>query len=39
LRVPLDDCFVSDGVDITDHHDGPDVGSDHRPLVVNVGVR
>jgi endonuclease/exonuclease/phosphatase (EEP) superfamily protein YafD len=39
LRTPLDDCFVSDGVDVTDHHDGPDVGSDHRPLVVDIDVR
>jgi endonuclease/exonuclease/phosphatase (EEP) superfamily protein YafD len=39
LRIPLDDCFVSDGLDITAHHDGPDVGSDHRPLVVDIDVR
>jgi endonuclease/exonuclease/phosphatase (EEP) superfamily protein YafD len=38
LRVPLDNCFVSNGVAVTDHHDGPNVGSDHRPLVVDVGV-
>jgi len=39
LRVPLDDCFRSDSVDVVDHHNGPNVGSDHRPLVVDVGVR
>jgi endonuclease/exonuclease/phosphatase (EEP) superfamily protein YafD len=39
LRVPLDNCFVSDGVAVISHHDGPDVGSDHRPLVVDIGVR
>ena len=38
LRVPLDDCFVSDGVAVTAHHDGPNVGSDHLPLVVDVGI-
>jgi endonuclease/exonuclease/phosphatase (EEP) superfamily protein YafD len=38
LRVPLDDCFVGDGVAVTAHHDGPNVGSDHRPLVVDIGV-
>jgi endonuclease/exonuclease/phosphatase (EEP) superfamily protein YafD len=38
LRVPLDNCFVDKGVAVIDHHDGPDVGSDHRPLVVDVGV-
>jgi endonuclease/exonuclease/phosphatase (EEP) superfamily protein YafD len=39
LRVPLDNCFMSDGVAVISHHDGPDVGSDHRPLVVDIGVR
>jgi endonuclease/exonuclease/phosphatase (EEP) superfamily protein YafD len=38
LRVPLDNCFVSNGVTVRDHRDGPDVGSDHRPLVVDLGV-
>jgi endonuclease/exonuclease/phosphatase (EEP) superfamily protein YafD len=38
LRLPIDNCFVSSGVDVTAHHDGPDVGSDHRPLVVDLGV-
>jgi endonuclease/exonuclease/phosphatase (EEP) superfamily protein YafD len=39
LRVPLDNCFVSNGVAVTAHHDGASVGSDHRPLVVDVAVR
>jgi endonuclease/exonuclease/phosphatase (EEP) superfamily protein YafD len=38
LRVPLDNCFVSSGVVVTAHHDGPDVGSDHRPLIVDLAV-
>jgi endonuclease/exonuclease/phosphatase (EEP) superfamily protein YafD len=38
LRVPLDNCFVGKSVAVTDHRDGPDVGSDHRPLVVDIGV-
>jgi endonuclease/exonuclease/phosphatase (EEP) superfamily protein YafD len=38
LRVPLDNCFVGRGVSVTAHHDGPSVGSDHRPLVVDVAV-
>jgi endonuclease/exonuclease/phosphatase (EEP) superfamily protein YafD len=37
LRVPLDNCFAGEGLAFTAHHDGPDVGSDHRPLVVGVG--
>jgi endonuclease/exonuclease/phosphatase (EEP) superfamily protein YafD len=39
LRVPIDNCYVSDGVAVTGHHDGANVGSDHRPLVVDIGVR
>jgi endonuclease/exonuclease/phosphatase (EEP) superfamily protein YafD len=38
LRVPLDNCFVGGSLVVTNHHDGPDVGSDHRPLVVDLGV-
>ena len=38
LRVPIDNCFVSNGVVVTGHHDGPNVGSDHRPLVVDISV-
>ena len=38
LRVPLDNCFVSDGVGVKAYRDGPNVGSDHRPLVVDLGV-
>ena len=38
LRVPIDNCFVSNGVGVTSYHDGPNVGSDHRPLVVDFGV-
>jgi endonuclease/exonuclease/phosphatase (EEP) superfamily protein YafD len=38
LRVPLDDCYVSSRIAVTGHHHGPGIGSDHRPLVVEVGV-
>ena len=38
LRVPLDNCFVGEGIAVRDHHDGPGVGSDHRPLVVDLAV-
>src|SRR5262245_2563421 len=38
LRVPLDNCFVGAGIAVRDHHEGPDVGSDHRPLVVELAV-
>jgi endonuclease/exonuclease/phosphatase (EEP) superfamily protein YafD len=36
--VPLDNCFVSNRLSVAGHGDGPDVGSDHRPLVVDLGV-
>jgi endonuclease/exonuclease/phosphatase (EEP) superfamily protein YafD len=38
LRVPLDNCFMSSGLAAARYHDGPNVGSDHRPLVVDIGV-
>jgi endonuclease/exonuclease/phosphatase (EEP) superfamily protein YafD len=38
LRVPLDNCFLSGGVRVRAYRDGPNVGSDHRPLVVDLGV-
>jgi hypothetical protein len=36
--VPIDDCFVGNGVAVTGHHDGSNIDSDHRPLVVDIGV-
>jgi len=36
LRVPLDNCFVGEGIAVRGHHDGPGVGSDHRPLLVDL---
>jgi endonuclease/exonuclease/phosphatase (EEP) superfamily protein YafD len=38
LRIPIDNCFVNNGVAVTGYHDGPNIGSDHRPLVVDIGV-
>lgn len=38
LRVPLDNCFVGEGIAVRGHHEGPDDGSDHRPLVVDLAV-
>jgi endonuclease/exonuclease/phosphatase (EEP) superfamily protein YafD len=38
LRLPIDNCFVSNGVAVTGYHDGSNVGSDHRPLVVDISV-
>jgi endonuclease/exonuclease/phosphatase (EEP) superfamily protein YafD len=36
LRIPIDNCFVSSKVVVRSYHDGPDVGSDHKPLVVDL---
>ena len=38
LRVPLDNCLVSEGLAVTRRSNGPDVGSDHFPLVVDLAV-
>lgn len=39
LRVPLDNCLVGEGLVVTGHAHGEDVGSDHFPLVVDLAVR
>ncbi|MBN2498040.1 MAG: endonuclease/exonuclease/phosphatase family protein [Deltaproteobacteria bacterium] len=36
LMVPIDHCLVSKGVGVLDRRVGPSVGSDHRPIVVDV---
>lgn len=38
LRVPLDNCLVSHGLAVTDYRHGPDIGSDHFPLVVDLAL-
>jgi endonuclease/exonuclease/phosphatase (EEP) superfamily protein YafD len=35
LRIPIDNCLVSEGIAVTRHRVGPDVGSDHLPLIVD----
>jgi endonuclease/exonuclease/phosphatase (EEP) superfamily protein YafD len=37
LRLPIDNCLV-DGVTVADHRHGPDIGSDHYPLIVDFVV-
>jgi endonuclease/exonuclease/phosphatase (EEP) superfamily protein YafD len=39
LRIPLDNCLVSDGLVVTNHRNGADIGSDHFPLLVELAVR
>lgn len=38
LRIPIDNCFVSEGIAVTDHRTGPDIGSDHLPLIVDFAL-
>jgi endonuclease/exonuclease/phosphatase family metal-dependent hydrolase len=39
LALPIDHCLVSEKVEVVDRWMGPDVGSDHYPLVVDVRLR
>ena len=38
FRVPLDNCLVSERVAVADRRVGPDIGSDHLPLIVDVAL-
>jgi endonuclease/exonuclease/phosphatase (EEP) superfamily protein YafD len=35
-RIPLDHCFYSGGVRVLGRRPGPDIGSDHLPLILDV---
>lgn len=38
LRIPIDQCLVSEGVRVYSARTGPRTGSDHLPLVVELGL-
>lgn len=38
LRIAIDQCFVSPGVNVVECRVGPQVGSDHLPLVVGISL-
>lgn len=38
VGIPIDHCLYGDGLRVVDRRVGPHVGSDHRPLVVDVAV-
>lgn len=38
FRIPIDHCLVSDGLQVQEIRTGPDIGSDHLPLLVDIAV-
>jgi endonuclease/exonuclease/phosphatase (EEP) superfamily protein YafD len=38
LAVPLDHCLISKGLSVRSRTFGPNIGSDHRPLVLDVAI-
>ena len=38
FRIPIDHCLVSDAFRVLEMKRGPDVGSDHLPIIVTLGI-
>jgi endonuclease/exonuclease/phosphatase (EEP) superfamily protein YafD len=38
LGIPLDHCLVSDSLQIVNRQRGPNVGSDHLPLIIDIQI-
>ena len=39
LMIPIDHCLISEDFDVLESSVGPNVGSDHLPLIVTLGLR
>jgi endonuclease/exonuclease/phosphatase (EEP) superfamily protein YafD len=39
LRVPIDTVFVGGGLTLRNLHAGPDLGSDHLPIIAEIGTK
>jgi|CXWL01.1.fsa_nt_gi endonuclease/exonuclease/phosphatase (EEP) superfamily protein YafD len=37
FAVPIDYALVTPGLSVSEYRIGPDIGSDHRPLIVHIG--
>ncbi len=38
MRLPIDHCLVGDGITVLDCRLGPDIGSDHLPMIIDLAV-
>lgn len=38
LRIPIDHCLISEEIEVSKRFIGPDVGSDHFPLVIDIKI-
>jgi endonuclease/exonuclease/phosphatase (EEP) superfamily protein YafD len=38
IMIPIDQCLVSSDLKILDFHSGPNIGSDHLPVILEVAL-